>query len=146
MNLENHGRMVNIISEPGKEVHAFMPWALGNLNESIVLSSPAESSDRAIVRTRRSSGGLCHRYSDFESNHINENSICPWTLSEDRDNNRIPVSIVKATCKCYGRCFHEKQLATCQPFTHPIPVKKKINGQWTDDVEQVTVGCVCSFR
>ena len=87
---------------------------------------------------------LCNQAPVTETTLHNYRAMCPWTYVSDTDENRYPMRIVVAKCRC-SRCGDNFE---CKPMFYSIPVLKKecrhgIN-RWVQKLQYFPVSCYCS--
>lgn len=87
-------------------------------------------------------------------NGLMYNTTCPHHFIKNTDKNRIPEIIIEARCNCneIQTCLDGIPGSRCKPVKYFIPVLR-YNGRrhkcdafrYTQTVEEITVGCTCTY-
>ena len=87
---------------------------------------------------------------DINTTTVEQLATCPWHVTMDYDDNRIPANIMKAVCtcrKCYRNDGSRDLGGRCEPVETFTPVTRKVcvKGvyQYVVAIESIPVGCTC---
>ena len=124
-----------------------------------------KSHNKASLHTRH---GTCNKVLQpskldrFLNLNLNQISTCPWTMNQNVDPNRIPVSILEAVCNCdwcmqYDSDCSRTRRQTCysytgrceKVFTSKLVIMRDCNQttgvyEYYSGLLPVAIGCTCS--
>ena len=86
---------------------------------------------------------MCERIPVHHETPFNYRGMCPWTYVSDTDENRYPMRLSVAKCRC-STCLDHFE---CKPVFYTMPVLKRVcrNGvnRWIQEMEYISGACYC---
>ena len=86
---------------------------------------------------------MCELPSVNNDTPYNVRGMCPWTVVGDTDENRFPMRLNVAKCRC-STCTDNFE---CRPIFYTVPVLRRVCrrgvNRWIQKIEYISVACYC---
>lgn len=87
---------------------------------------------------------MCEPITVHETTPPNLRGMCPWTYTSDTDEDRYPMRLIIAKCRC-STCADNFE---CKPVVYKFPVLKKEcrhnKIRWVQKLQNIPIACYCA--